>query len=332
MNSFLIGEVGLSHEGSLGIAMSMATKCKEIGLNAVKFQMHYPEYESTGMEIFRVTMFPQDSSRREYWTRTSFTKDEWIKLINHCREISIDFLCTPFSVQAAELLLHMDVKKVKIASGDFENQELLNFCVENFEEIYLSTGFSLLREISSKIAAYEEDLKKLVFMQCTSKYPTPIDETGLQMANWFKSKGVKFGLSDHSGNLNVSKAAIAIGFQAIEFHVVYSKEQFGPDSQASLTFKEAECVAEFNALFPIANSLDYSKDQVSTSLNQTRRLFGRGLALKENMKSGSIVTERDLTLKKPEGAFTWEHRNLFVGKRLNRDLSNDVHITLNDFD
>ena len=121
----LVGEVGLSHDGSLGMAMSMAKACKDANLDYVKFQYHHPNFESTSDEAFRVNVFPQDLTRHAYWGRTGFNEIEWMALIEYCKKIKIGFLCTPFSVWASQKLSDFGIQEVKISSGDANNWELL---------------------------------------------------------------------------------------------------------------------------------------------------------------------------------------------------------------
>ena len=94
----VIAEIGLSHEGSLGIAKSYIDLAKQVGADYVKFQTHIAEEESSKFEKFRVNIFPQDKSRYEYWNRTSFSSDEWLFLKKYCDKKNIGFISSPFSV------------------------------------------------------------------------------------------------------------------------------------------------------------------------------------------------------------------------------------------
>ena len=76
----IIAEVGLSHEGSLGQAIAYVDSLSAIGVDAVKFQCHLAEYESSKEEKFRVNVFPQDNKRQDYWSRTSFSEEPSLNL------------------------------------------------------------------------------------------------------------------------------------------------------------------------------------------------------------------------------------------------------------
>lgn len=329
----LIGEIGLSHEGSLGSAISMVQRAKEVGLDAVKFQMHLPEFESTNDERFRVNVFPQDKSRFDYWQRTSFTKDEWTYIYRFCQKIDISFLCTPFSKEAALFLKSLGEESIKIASGDFNNLELIEFAKDNFNTIYLSTGFCYLDEIESTYKLLSSGkATNVVLLQCTSKYPTPLCDVGLDLFCWFEKRQINYGLSDHTGNKHVIMAAIGKGAQVIEFHLVFSRSQFGPDAHASLTFEEAKEVVDFKNVYQEVSSPNYSKDAVAKELEEVRRMFGRGLALRVNKEKGELVLREDLVLKKPHSKYGWSHVDKFAGRKLAQNVPSNRHISEEDFE
>ncbi|NBO22343.1 N-acetylneuraminate synthase, partial [bacterium] len=118
----------------------------------------------------------------------------------------------------------------------------------------------------------------------------------------------------------------------VEFHVVFSKEQFGPDSGSSITFDEASLVSSFRNLLPELYDSNYDKDVITEQLFEVRSKFGRGLALKENLPKGNLITEDMLTLKKPLGPLTWNDRKSVIGKKANKDLKSWNHLNLEDFD
>ncbi len=326
----LIGEIGLSHDGSLGVAMAMATSCKESGLDYVKFQFHNPDFESTRAENFRVRVFPQDETRFDYWRRTSFSLDAWKTLIKHCENIDIKFLCTPFSVWAANQLLLLGCKEIKIGSGDASNFELLEYARNNFEKIFISLGMSNSREVEATREFFREYEGELILMQCTSAYPSDLEDVGLTFLDVLRGEKNDVGLSDHTGNFLVPISAVSAGASYVEFHVVYNKAQFGPDSKSSLTFEEASVVGEYARLWPKVISSKYSKDAVVDKLRINRTLFGRGLSLNQIVYKGEEILLEMLTLKKPEGPLSWNDRSKVIGRKALRDLYPEEHLKFED--
>jgi N-acetylneuraminate synthase len=328
--SNLIGEIGLSHEGSLGFALSLIDACKQSGLEYVKFQHHSSTHESTRDEKFRTNVFPQDESRFDYWSRTSFNRRDWAIIVEHCASVDIKFLCTPFSTWSANELLDIGCKEVKIASGDTNNWELLEFCKRHFKKVFLSTGMSTKSEIQKAVEFLADFSGDLIVLQCTSGYPTDLSKVGLSFFEFLRTQARYIGLSDHSGNEFVPMSAIARGADFVEFHVVFDKRQFGPDSRASLTFEEASRVSSFRNTWRIANETSFSKDLVTSELSQMRQIFGRGLSLKNGLKRGEVIEEANLTLKKPIGPLNWIDKQFVIGKRAARDIGSDCHITSGD--
>ena len=110
---FIIAEIAQAHEGSLGIAHSYIDALSETGVNAVKFQTHIAEAESSVFEPFRVKFSYEDNTRIDYWKRMEFTPEQWKGLKEHCDEVGLEFMSSPFSLAAVELLESVGIQKGK---------------------------------------------------------------------------------------------------------------------------------------------------------------------------------------------------------------------------
>jgi N-acetylneuraminate synthase len=330
--TILVGEVGLSHEGSLGMAMSMVKASKDAELDYVKFQYHQPDFESTNNEKFRVNVFPQDASRYEYWKRTSFNEDEWKQLIEYCQKIGIGFLCTPFSVWASQNLVNFGIQDVKISSGDANNWELLEHAKSNFDKVIVSIGMSSKTEVQRLLDFMSDYRGEFLVMQCTSEYPVEPKQVGMVYFNEIQKLTENIGLSDHTGNPLVSIAAIASQASIVEFHVVFSKDQFGPDASSSITFNDAKLISQFRDLYLDLFNPSYDKDLIAKNLVEVREKFGRGLSLKKSLKKGEIARADIFTLKKPLGPLSWDDRIGLVGKQATKDLDSRDHLSISDFE
>ena len=122
---FLIGEIGQAHEGSLGMALSYIDALADAGVDAVKFQVHNAEAESSKFEPFRINFSKQDNTRFDYWKRMEFSPEQWKILKERCDEREVEFLASPFSNAAVDLLEELDVRRYKIGSGEVSNFLLL---------------------------------------------------------------------------------------------------------------------------------------------------------------------------------------------------------------
>src|SRR5690349_7743027 len=99
----IVAEVAQAHDGSLGMAHAYVDAAASAGADAVKFQTHYADHESSPDEPFRVKFSPQDATRYDYWKRLEFTPEQWQELATHCRKSGLLFLSSPFSTYAVEV-------------------------------------------------------------------------------------------------------------------------------------------------------------------------------------------------------------------------------------
>ncbi len=119
--SFIIAEIGQAHQGSLGLALSYINALAETGVDAVKFQVHIAEAESSEFEPFRKKFSQQDKTRCDYWKRMEFTPHQWKILKEHCELQNVEFLASPYSNAAVDVLEELGVKRYKIGSGEANN-------------------------------------------------------------------------------------------------------------------------------------------------------------------------------------------------------------------
>lgn len=326
-DSKIVAEIGLSHEGSLGQAHAFIDSVKNAGADIVKFQIHIPEFESSKIEEFRINFSTQDSTRMAYWTRTAFTKLQFEELNKHASELNLGFCVSVFSGRAVEWARELDIKFIKIGSGDINNDEILESLDGYSGEVILSSGMSNWNEINNAITKYRSRLKSvsnLTLLQCTSLYPTPFSLTGInimvEMQNRYPE--IDIGLSDHTPGINSALIALTHGAKVIEKHVTFSKFMFGPDIKSSIDFTELTQLVNFrNDLFEIMTNVD--KDLIAEKLTDQKKLFGRSLGLKFNYPAGHLLEKNDFCLRKPAGGFTWDDRVKFIGCRLSKDYSND---------
>jgi len=148
----VIGEVALTHDGSLGVAHAFVDAIANAGADAVKFQTHIAAAESTPSEPFRVKFSRQDKTRYDYWKRMEFTQEGWRGLADHARERGMLFLSSPFSIQAVEVLDRIGMPLWKIASGETSNAALLERILDTGKPVLLSTGMSPIEEVDEAVA------------------------------------------------------------------------------------------------------------------------------------------------------------------------------------
>jgi N,N'-diacetyllegionaminate synthase len=317
----IIAEVGLSHEGSLGLAKAFIRASKEAGADAVKFQMHNAAFESSDYENFRVKFSDQDHSRSGYWNRTSFSTQEWKLLKSFADSQEIEFIVSVFSMTALEIALELGVTNFKLGSGDLNNEEFLTEIPKLSINLIVSTGMAFWAEIEQAVKAYEK-LPSLAVLQCTSKYPTPLNQVGINIMNEIRKRfNVLTGLSDHSDSLSSSVVAMVNGADYIEKHVIFNRKMFGPDVTSSITFEQLADLTAMRNDFALINQL-VDKDTIAQELNEMRDLFGRSLGLKENRPAGHRIERvSEFCLRKPRGGLSWNSKSDFIGQVLKKDYN-----------
>ena len=329
---FIIAEIGQAHEGSLGILHSYIDALANTGVNAIKFQTHIAEAESSLHEPFRVKFSYEDKTRFDYWKRMEFNLEQWIGIKNHCDNVGLEFISSPFSNAAVDLLEKIDVKRYKIGSGEVNNLLLLEKIIKTKKPIIISSGMSSLEELDQTVAFLK--LKKATFsiLQCTTSYPTKPEQYGLNVIKELKERyNVTVGYSDHSSKIETCFAAYRLGADILEFHAVFDKRIFGPDSKSSLTINEIKSLTSAISNIEVAfnNPID-KKD--NSKFKNLKDIFEKSLAVNKNLKKGDVLTFKDLEGKKPKGfGINANEFEKYLGKKINRDLIKWDFINKKDF-
>ena len=324
----VIGEVALSHDGSLGLAHAFVDAIADAGADAVKFQTHIAEAESTPAEPFRVAFSKQDKSRYDYWVRMAFTEDEWRGLAEHCRQRGVLFISSPFSIEAVELLERVGQPLWKIASGEVSNARLLDRVLDTRAPVLLSTGMSPLVETDAAVARVKARGVPVGVLQCTTAYPCPPERVGLNLIPFYRERyGCWVGLSDHSATIYPGLAGVASGMDVLELHVALSRQMFGPDVVASVTTAELTDLMTGVRFIERMRANPLDKDESARETAPLRRLFTRSLVVRQALPSGTVIQREQLAIKKPGTGLPPERLEDVVGKRLLRSVDADHVLT-----
>ncbi len=328
---FVIGEVAQAHDGSLGSAHAYVDAIAGAGADAVKFQTHIAAEESTPSEPWRVKFSPQDETRYEYWQRMEWTEPQWRALKEHAEDAGLIFLSSPFSVAAVELLDRIDIEAWKVASGELTHPALLHAIAATCRPVLVSTGMSPWSEIDAAMALF--DTQPRAVLQCTSSYPCPPEEIGLNvLAEMRQRYGCPVGLSDHSASVGPGIAAVALGAELLEVHVTLSRDGFGPDVSSSLTPAELRQLVQSSRSVRRALRHPVDKDAMAAQKADMRSLFQRSLVARADLAEGHVLEGGDLVAKKPgTGVPATRHLDV-LGRRLTRPLGRDELLTEDHLD
>lgn len=331
--AFIIVEIGQAHEGSLGFAHSFIDAVADSGADAIKFQTHIANAESTLDESFRIKMSGQDATRWNYWKRMEFSEEEWAGLARHASKRDLVFLSSPFSVAAVDLLAKIGMPAWKIGSGEVFNDQLIASISSKGGPILMSTGLSSYKEIEAGVKIVKKFKLELSLFQCTSMYPTPLEKIGINVLHELKQKfRCPVGLSDHSGSIYPSVFALAQGAEMIEVHGTFDKKMYGPDVSSSLTFAEINQIVKTNNAFDIIRKNPVNKDLIAKELEQTRNIFTKSLALNIDLEAGSKLSIENLTVKKPGTGIHPENLPKLIGRKLSKTVSSNRLLKWDDIE
>ena len=329
----VIGEVALTHDGSLGLAHAFVDAIAGAGADAVKFQTHIASAESTPAEPFRVKFSRQDASRYDYWKRMEFSEEQWRGLAEHCRERKVLFISSPFSIEAVDLLERVGQPLWKVASGEVSNIRLLDRILETRAPVVLSTGMSPLAETDAAVARVKAKGVPVGVLQCTTAYPCPPERVGLNLLPVYRERyNCWVGLSDHSATIYPGLAGAALGMDILELHVALSREMFGPDVVASVTTAELKQLVEGIRFIERMRANPLDKDAAARETEPLRRLFTRSLVTTRTLPAGTVIEPQHLAIKKPGTGLSPDRFDDVVGRRLARPVSQDQLLVADDIE
>ena len=319
---FLIAEIAQAHNGSLQKAHDYIDAVATTGVDAIKFQTHIADAESSIHEPFRVKFTDAFATRFDYWKAMEFTVDEWKELKAHCDAVGLEFMSSPFSNAAVDVLEKVGVKRYKVGSGEVSNFLLLEKLSETKKPVILSSGMSSYAELDAAVDFLKQRHVDYSIMQCTTAYPTSVEQLGLNVIRELKERyRVPVGFSDHSAQLATGVAAVASGAEFLEFHVILDANETGPDASASLTIAQAKQLNHDARYIHKALQHPITKTD-SSSFTELKQIFEKSLAVNKSLPKGHYLSFADLEAKKPKGfginAFEFEK---VIGKQLSRGLA-----------
>lgn len=298
----IIAEIAQAHDGSVGILHSYIDALAQTGIDAIKFQTHFADAESSVHEEFRVPFSYVDNTRYDYWKRMELTLEQWKAIKVHCHQLGLQFISSPFSCKAVDVLEAAEVDMYKIGSGEVTNLLMLEKIALTGKPVIVSSGMSTLEELDYAIGLLRKFNHNISVMQCVTAYPSRPEQWSLQTISEYKSRyNIPVGYSDHSGVITACLAATALGADLLEFHAVFDKRMFGPDAKASLEIDEISALVR--GVKDIKTSLRFriGKDEQVQDKADLKNIFGKSLCVNNLFSAGHVISIQDLEAKKPAG-------------------------------
>ena len=329
--TIVIAEVGSVHDGSFGNAGKLVDVAAECRADVIKFQTHIAAAET--LANAPMPRFFQAEPRHAYFQRTAFSIEQWQQLRVRCTERGIEFLSSPFSVEAVELLERVGVARYKVPSGEVTNLPLLDAIGQTRKPVLISSGMSSWTELDEAVGTVLRHHRQVTVMQCTSAYPCPYEDVGLNvMIEMGERYRLPVGLSDHTLTPYAAHAAVALGASVIEKHLTFSRRMYGSDAAHSMEPGEfADLVTGIRAVETMRAS-PVDKTAMATRLGEMKAVFEKSVVSRVDIPAGTPITPAMVALKKPGTGIPARRLAEVIGRRVVRDVPRDALLREDDLD
>lgn len=328
MKVLIIAEAGVNHNGDLGIAKALIDVAAESGADLVKFQTFSADRlvtENAAKADYQRIDSHNSELQQVMLRKLELSESMHHELITHCALKGIGFFSTGFDIESVNFLVSIGQELFKVPSGEITNLPYLRHIGKLGKEVILSTGMSNMDEIENAIRALEESgtpRTKIVVLHCTTAYPAPISDVNLRAMQSIGSKlGVEIGYSDHTLGIEISLAAVALGAVVIEKHFTLDRTLPGPDHKASLEPKELKSMIE--GIRKIEEALGNGIKRLMPSEVSNRDVARKSIVARVPISAGQVLSEENLTTKRPGMGISPMEWNNLLGKKVNRDYSVD---------
>ncbi len=330
--TYIIAEAGVNHNGKIDLAIELISKAKEAGANCVKFQTFKAEQivtQTSPKANYQLLVTDSNESQFEMLKKLELKMEHYPILLSHCKKIGIDFMSTPYNFEDVDFLDSLEIDCFKIASGQLTEIPFLKYAARKMKKMIISTGMSNMSDVFSAVQAIRgEGNKDIVVLQCTTNYPSKIEDSNLlAMLSIKEACKVKVGYSDHVENNYACLASVALGAEIVEKHFTLDKNMEGPDHSCSLEpdeFKEL-VLGIRNIELALGDGLKIpTKAELENSNGMKRSIVAI-----TNIKKGQIINIEQIGFKRPFNGLPPNMLPDLLGKVALKDIEIDEPIQLN---
>ena len=327
----IIAEAGVNYNGSLELAYKMVDKAKEAGADIVKFQTGVPEKVMSRFAEkaeYQKKTTGAGESQLDMVRKLMLKFEEFVPLKQYCENAGIKFLSTPFDTSSVEFLDGLGCDLWKIPSGEITNLPYLLKIAKTGKPIILSTGMSTLDEVGEAIKILKNNgAGEITLLHCTTEYPAPYADVNLRAMETMRDKfGLAVGYSDHTPGIEVPIAAVAMGATVIEKHFTLDRNMEGPDHKASL--EPDELAAMIRSIRNVEKAIGTGEKIPSESEKKNMPIARKSIIAARDIKKGEILTEQNLTTKRPGNGISPMKWNEVIGTMAIRDFAEDELIEI----
>lgn len=331
-HTLIIAEAGVNHNGSIDMAKQLIEAAAVAGVDYVKFQTFKAE-----------ELVTKDAKQAEYQQRNAADDSQYTmlkklelseaqheELIAYCKEKGVNFLSTAFDLESIEYLHSLNLGLWKIPSGEITNYPYLKKIAQYGEPVIMSTGMCSMDDVEQALNVLLKNgltKEQITLLHCNTEYPTPMQDVNLKAMLQMRDKfGVKVGYSDHTKGIEVPIAAVAMGADVIEKHFTLDRTLPGPDHKASLEPNELNAMVD--AIRNIEQALGDGQKHVSVSEEKNMAIARKSIVAARDIKRGELLTEENLTTKRPGSGISPMRWDEVIGTKAIRDFAEDELIEI----
>jgi N-acetylneuraminate synthase/N,N'-diacetyllegionaminate synthase len=311
--AIIIGEIGSNFGGSIEGAISMIKMVADAGCDFAKFQ------------IFRADSLVTKSSYAHSVLKPLELNREWIpELISACKDVGIQFCASPFDIEAVDLLVkHNGAPFIKIASPEVHDLPLISASAQTGRPIIISSGLMTMEDIQIAIDCIQnEGGSAACCLHCVSDYPTDPSNCNLGMMKIITQRfNIPSGLSDHSLEISIPMAAVALGARVIEKHVTMDQSQQGPDHHFALEPNDLTNLVR--GVRDIEKALGKGTNYPVEYDDEKLAINNKALVANTAIPAGTKIEEHMLAVKRVPSGIRPKDIGLILGKTNTYDLAED---------
>ncbi|MCB5408448.1 N-acetylneuraminate synthase [Pseudogemmobacter faecipullorum] len=329
----IIAEIGVNHNGDPDLGLQLIDVAAEAGADAVKFQTFFAEElvtRSARKAAYQVANTGSDDGQFAMLKALELSEADFAAMKAHCRKRGIEFMSTPFSEAAADLLERVGVDCYKVSSGDLTHLPLLRHLARKGKPVILSSGMAVISEVEEAVEAIRgAGNDQISILHCVSNYPAAPEDCNLRAIDTLRAVfALPVGWSDHTMGPAISWAAVARGAEIIEKHITLSQDLPGPDHRAS---SEPADFADFVAgIRAIERALGSGVKQPSAAERETAKVGRRSIALRRDLAAGAVLRPEDLAILRPGTGLHPRELERVTGRRLKHGLAEGSPLSLAD--
>lgn len=316
--SFIVAEAGINHNGSLELAHKLVDAAAAANVDAVKFQTFRADTIATRYAPkadYQMCLTDPSESQFEMLRKLELSREAHVELMNHCRDVGILFMSTPFDEESADLLEVLGIEAFKIPSGELTNLAFLAHVAGKHKPMIIATGMAHLCEVESAVFVMEDHGNTdLILLHCVSNYPAYPTEVNLRaILTLNRAFRLPVGYSDHTLGNEVALAAIALGACVLEKHFTLDRGLPGPDHQVSA--EPAELSQLVKGIRTVEKALGDGRKRPCDSESKTANMVRRSLVAAVDILEGTILSEELIALKRPGTGLPPAVKPFFIGRK-----------------